>query len=169
LQKKTLDVQRKLIAANNLPRFSLFFQGGLGRPALNMLNPDLQGYYIGGLRLNWNLTAFYTSNKEKKLLAVNQNIIDIQRETFLFNTQLNLEQQNSEISKFQELIVTDNNIISLREGVKNTTQIQLANGIATTNDYLISVNAEDQARQNLILHETQLLMAQYRQKTTSGN
>lgn len=169
LQKKTLDVQRKLIAAKNLPRFSLFFQGGLGRPALNMLNPDLQGYYIGGLRLNWNLTAFYTSNKEKKLLAVNQNIIDIQRETFLFNTQLNLEQQNSEISKFQELIVTDNNIISLREGVKNTTQIQLANGIATTNDYLISVNAEDQARQNLILHETQLLMAQYRQKTTSGN
>lgn len=169
LQKKTFDVQRKLIAAKNLPRFSLFFQGGLGRPALNMLNPDLQGYYIGGLRLNWNLTAFYTSNKEKKLLTLNQNIIDIQRETFLFNTQLNLEQQNSEISKFQELIVTDNNIISLREGVKNTTQIQLANGIATTNDYLISVNAEDQARQNLILHETQLLMAQYSQKTTSGN
>jgi len=169
LQKKTFDLQSKLITAKNLPRFSLFFQGGLGRPALNMLSNDVQGYYIGGLRLNWNLTGFYTYNKEKKMLAVNQSFIDIQRETFLFNTNLNLRQQNSEIAKVQELIVTDNDIISLRESVKNTTKIQLENGTATTNDYLISVNAEDQARQNLILHEIQLLMAQYNYQTTSGN
>ena len=169
LQKKTFDLQNKLITAKNLPRFSLFFQGGLGRPALNMLSNDVQGYYIGGLRLNWNLTGFYTYNKEKKILAVNQDFIDIQRETFLFNTNLNLRQQNSEITKVQELIVTDNDIISLRESVKNTTKIQLENGTATTNDYLISVNAEDQARQNLILHEIQLLMAQYNYQTTSGN
>jgi len=169
LQKKTFDLQSKFITAKNLPRFSLFFQGGLGRPALNMLSNDVQGYYIGGLRLNWNLTGFYTYNKEKKILAVNQDFIDIQRETFLFNTNLNLRQQNSEITKVQELIETDSDIISLRESVKNTTKIQLENGTATTNDYLISVNAEDQARQNLILHEIQLLMAQYNYQTTSGN
>jgi hypothetical protein len=69
----------------------------------------------------------------------------------------------------QELIETDSDIISLRESVKNTTKIQLENGTATTNDYLISVNAEDQARQNLILHEIQLLMAQYNYQTMSGN
>ncbi len=169
LQKKTFDLQSKLITAKNLPRFSLFFQGGLGRPALNMLSNDVQGYYIGGLRLNWNLTGFYTYNKEKKILSVNQSFIDIQRETFLFNTNLNLRQQNSEIAKVQELIETDRDIISLRESVKNTTKIQLENGTATTNDYLISINAEDQARQNLILHEIQLLMAQYNYQTTSGN
>lgn len=169
LQKKTFDLQSKLITAKNLPRFSLFFQGGLGRPALNMLSNDVQGYYIGGLRLNWNLTGFYTYNKEKKIISVNQSFIDIQRETFLFNTNLNLRQQNSEITKVQELIETDRDIISLRESVKNTTKIQLENGTATTNDYLISVNAEDQARQNLILHEIQLLMAQYNYQTTSGN
>ena len=134
-----------------------------------MLSNDVQGYYIGGLRLNWNLTGFYTYNKEKKILAVNQDFIDIQRETFLFNTNLNLRQQNSEITKVQELIETDSDIISLRESVKNTTKIQLENGTATTNDYLISVNAEDQARQNLILHEIQLLMAQYNYQTMSGN
>lgn len=169
LQKKTFDLQSKLITAKNLPRFSLFFQGGLGRPALNMLSNDVQGYYIGGLRLNWNLTGFYTYNKEKKILTVNQSFIDIQRETFLFNTNLNLRQQNSEITKVQELIETDSDIISLRESVKHTTKTQLENGTATTNDYLISVNAEDQARQNLILHEIQLLMAQYNYQTTSGN
>src|SRR5690606_30053348 len=38
IQKKTFDVQNKLIDTKMLPRFNLFFQGGYGRPALNMLN-----------------------------------------------------------------------------------------------------------------------------------
>src|SRR5699024_6916530 len=99
LQKKSFDVQNKLITAKNLPRISLFFQGGLGRPGLNMLNNDFQGYYIGGVRLNWNITGSYTYKNEKKILALNQNTIDIQQETFLFNTDLTLKQQNAEITK----------------------------------------------------------------------
>ena len=169
LQKRAFDVQSKLITSKNLPRFSFFFQGGLGRPALNMLNPDTKGYYITGLRLNWNFTGLYTYNQEKRILSLNQNSIDIQRETFLFNTNLILKQQNSEITKVQELIATDNEIISLRESVKNTTKNQLTYGTATTNDFLTALNAEDQAKQNLILHEIQLLMTKYNAQTTSGN
>lgn len=169
LQKKSFDVQEKLITAKNMPRVSLFFQGGVGRPGLNMLNPDFAGYYIGGLRLNWNITGFYTYKNEKKILTNNQSAIDIQRETFLFNTNLTLKQQNADITKMQELIETDKSIITLRESVKNTTQNQLTYGTATTNDYLIAVNAEDQAKQSLILHEIQLLMTEYNAQTTAGN
>ncbi|MBS1731304.1 MAG: TolC family protein [Bacteroidetes bacterium] len=169
LQKKSFDVQNKLIAAKNLPRVSVFFQGGLGRPALNMLNPEFAGYYIGGLRLNWNITSFYTYKNEKKILANNQSFIDIQKETFLFNTNLTLKQQNADITKMQELIETDKSIVTLRESVKNTTQNQLQYGTATTNDYLIAVNAQDQAKQSLILHEIQLLMTEYNAQTTAGN
>ena len=169
LQKKYFDVQQKLITAKNLPRLSAFFQGGLGRPGLNMLDNDFQGYYIGGLRLSWNITGFYTYKNEKKMLANNQSMIDIQRETFMFNTNLTLKQQNADITKMQELIETDKSIVTLRESVKNTTQNQLTYGTATTNDYLIAVNAEDQAKQNLILHEIQLLMTEYNTQTTAGN
>lgn len=169
LQKKSFDVQEKLITAKNLPRLSAFFQGGLGRPGLNMLDNDFQGYYIGGLRLSWNITGFYTYKNEKKMLANSQSMIDIQRETFLFNTNLTLKQQNADITKMQELIETDKRIVTLRESVKNTTQNQLTYGTATTNDYLIAVNAEDQAKQNLILHEIQLLMTEYNTQTTAGN
>ncbi len=169
LQKKSFDVQEKLITAKNLPRISAFFQGGLGRPGLNMLDNDLQGYYIGGLRLNWSITGFYTYKNEKKMLVLNQSSIDVQRQTFLFNTNLILKQQNADITKMQELIETDKSIITLRENVKNTTQSQLQYGTATTNDYLIAVNAQDQANQNLILHEIQLLMTEYNAQTTSGN
>src|SRR5690606_38023867 len=54
LQRKSLDVQKKLIDNKSLPQFSLFVQGGVGQPALNMLNPETQGFYIAGLRLAWN-------------------------------------------------------------------------------------------------------------------
>jgi len=168
-QKKAFDIQSKLIEAKNLPQFSFFFQGGLGRPAIDILNNDFSGYYIGGLRLNWNLTGLYTSKKEQQILVLNQNSIDIQRAVFLFNTDLTLQQHNSEATKVQELINTDGEIISLRESIKNTIKNQLENGTATTNDYLTAVNIEDQARQNLLLHQIQLLMARYNYRTTSGN
>lgn len=169
LEKQKLGIQNKLINAKTLPRFSLFIQGGLGRPALNMLSNDFKGYYIGGLRLNWNLSSFYTSGKEKKILEINQNGLDVQRELFLFNTNLVLRQQNTEIEKMQELINSDSEIVELRETIQNTTKNQLEFGTATTNDYMIAVNAKDQAKQNLVLHEIQLLLTQYNYQSTTGN
>ncbi|MBK7527004.1 MAG: TolC family protein [Sphingobacteriales bacterium] len=169
LQKKSFEAQNKLLTNKNLPRVSLFLQGGFGGPGLNMLKNDFQGYFIGGLRVGWNLSGFYTIKNEKEMLALNQNIIEVQTATFLFNTNLTLKQQNAEIVKMQELIVLDKNITTLRESVKNTTQNQLTYGTATTNDYLVAVNAEDLAKQNLIIHEVQLLMLEYNAQTTAGN
>lgn len=168
-QKKIVDVQNTLITTKNIPRLGLFLNSGYGRPALNMLSNDFEFYYYGGLRLNWNLSGFYTFKKEKQLLTLNQNSFDIQNETFLFSTRLSMTQQNSEINKFQELITTDNEIIALREKIKSTSKSQLENGTTTTIDYMTYVNAEDQAKQNLLLHQIQLLIAQYNYQTTSGN
>ena len=123
---------------------------------------------MGGLRLNWALTSFYTSAKERQIISINQNIINTQKETFLFNTNLTLKQQNSEISKLRQLIATDDEIIDLRASVKEASNAQLENGVITVNDFLREVNAEDQARQNKLLHETQLLMAEYNYQTTAG-
>jgi len=169
LQKRAFNVQEKLISAKNLPRLSAFFQSGLGRPGLNMLDNDFQAYYIGGLRLSWNFTNFYTYKSEKKILALQQHAIDVQRDAFLFNTNLVLKQQNAEIAKMQALIETDRSLITLRENIKKTAQNQLSYGTSTTNDYLMAINAEDQARQNLIIHEIQFLMTAYSYQTTTGN
>ncbi len=169
LQKNAFGAQEKLLTARNLPRVSIFLQGGIGRPGLNMLDYDLRGYYIGGLRLSWNITGLYTYMNEKKMLTNQRNLIDVQKETFSFNTNLQLKQQNAEIVKMQELIESDRAIVALRENVTSTTRNQLAFGTATTNDYLIALNAEDQARQNMLLHKIQLIMAGYNLKTIAGN
>lgn len=168
-QKQVFDIQGNIVNARNLPRFSLFVQSGMGRPALNMLSNDFDFFYIGGLRLNWSLTSFYTSRKDKEILGFNQNTMDIQKETFLFNTGLAVKQQFNEVAKIEALIHTDSEIIKLRESIKNTAQSQLTNGVISATDYVSFVNAEDQARQNQLLHQTQLLFVLYNNQTTTGN
>lgn len=168
-QRSTLAVQNKLLSAKNRPRLSFFFQGGFGRPAFNILSNDFEAYYIGGLRLNVPLSGFYTLKNERNLLNISGQNLDVQKEVFLFNTNYVLRQQNAEVLKLQELIRSDEDIIALRGSVKNTSAVQLENGVITTNDYLREVNAEDAAKQTKILHDIQLLMAQYNQQTTSGN
>ncbi|MFN8285041.1 MAG: TolC family protein [Chitinophagales bacterium] len=170
LQRKTSLLQRKLIATKSYPKLNAFFQGGLGKPSpVNMLKDGFAPYYITGLRLNWSPTSLYTFKKEKLQNENERKIIDVQQNTFLFNTQVAVKQQNSEIQKYLDLIKSDEAIIALRESVKKTSAVQLENGVITTNDYLKEVNEENEARQNKILHTMQLLMTQYAQKTTTGN
>ncbi|HSH67472.1 MAG TPA: TolC family protein [Bacteroidia bacterium] len=168
-QKNIFSSQDKLINARNIPRLALFFQGGYGKPALNMLNPDFDFYYIGGLRLSWNISAFYTFKKDKGMLLLNRDMLELQRQTFLFNTQLSLTQQQSELKKLQELISSDDEIISLRSSIKKTANTQLENGTITVTDYVSYVNAEDLATQAKLFHQMQLLMTQYSAQNLSGN
>lgn len=168
VQSKLIGQQDKLITAKNLPKASLFAQGGYGRPGLNQLKNEFDFYYIGGVRFNWSLGGLYTKKKEKELVKVNRQIVDIQKETFLLNTNAQLKQQQAEIDKLLKLVASDYEIISLRASVKDAANAQLENGVITANDYLKEVNAEDQARQLLITHQVQLLQAQINYQTISG-
>jgi len=167
-QEKLLGGQYKMIGSRNKPKASLFFQGGYGRPSLNLFTNDFDFFYTTGLRLNWSIGGFYTEKREKKIIELNQKTIDIQKDVFLFNTNAQLKQQQSEFDKLQKLIATDNDIIDLRIKVKDAAKAQLENGVITANDYLREVNAEDLARQNLITHQIQLLQAQINYQTISG-
>ena len=168
LQQDLIRSQNKMITAKNLPKTSVFIQGGYGRPALNLLENKFDFYYIGGLRLNWSLGGFYTSKKEKQLVEVNKRIVDVQKDVFMLNTNASLKTQQSEIEKLQKLVATDDQIIELRKSVKEAAQAQLNNGVITVNDFLQQVNAEDQARQSLIMHKVQLLQAQINYETILG-
>lgn len=160
--------QNNLIKAKNLPKASLFVQGGYGRPGLNVLTNEFDLYYIGGVRFNWSLGGLYTKKKEKQLVEVNKRVIDIQQETFLLNTNTQLKQQQSDIEKLQQLVATDDEIIDLRHQVTEAAKAQLENAVITANDYLREVNAEDAAKQTRIMHQVQLLQAEINYQTISG-
>ncbi|HXR80564.1 MAG TPA: hypothetical protein VN763_06585, partial [Saprospiraceae bacterium] len=167
-QRNAYDLQTKVLKIDNQPRFSLFLQAGLGKPALNVLSEDYAAYYIGGLRFSWNLSRNNIYHNEIGLVSLQQEEVGLHRETFLFNTNLVISQDNNEISKLQQLIVTDYNMVSMRESVANNTKAQLDNSTTAVNDYIENLNAADEARQNLVIHEIQLLQSQTHYLITSG-
>ena len=168
-QASLLEAQYKSAQTRNLPRFNLFLQGGYGRPGLNALLNDFAGYYIGGLRFIWNLSGLYNANRDKQLLNLNVQQLNYQKETFLFNTHLQLKQQSQEVMKLAKLIEVDDKIVALRSNISSTAKAQHENGVISTNDLLRELNAEDQAKQNRLLHQIQLQLSQYAYQNISGN
>lgn len=169
LQKKTYDVQSKQLETGLMPLINAYFDGSYGRPTLNTVSNDFGPFWIAGIKFNWSLTALYTWKNNKHIFNLNQNDLDIQKETFLFNTRISMAQQDQDIRKYNELVQNDQKIVDLRVSVKNASDSQLQNGVITGHDYLTQVDAEAQARLNLILHQVQLLQAQYHHLNTTGN
>ena len=135
-QKKNVDLQNDVLRSRVLPKFNLFLQAGYGRPALNMLSNTFESYYIGGLRLNWSLSGLYTLKNDKAILDLSRKNIDLQKELFIYNTNLSLKQQSAEVQKLSELLRSDDEIITLRSRIKTTSSAQLANGVISSNDYV---------------------------------
>ncbi|MEC3881214.1 TolC family protein [Parapedobacter sp. 10938] len=169
LQKNSLAVERRLLGAKTRPKLGLFLQAGMGRPALNMLSSDFEAYYYGGIRLSISLSGFYTLKKERAQLDVKEAGIDVQQETFVFNTNLTRHQQQTKAAKYKQLLLTDDAIIALRTSVKDAALAQLANGVINTADYVRETHAVSSARLSKIQHEIQLLKAQYDIRHTLGN
>jgi len=156
-QKDMFNIQSKMLYTKGMPRISLFAAGAVGNPGLNMFKSGFSPYFIGGINLSWNFGGLYTMNDEKKNLLNQQKITEVQKEIFIFNTNQNITQQNTDIEKLNELIKQDDEIIELRTRIKNTSAAKVENGTITINDFLKDVTNENIARQTKALHEITLL------------
>jgi len=168
-QQRSYDVQEKQLKVSYLPKVSAFVQGSYGRPTLNFVSNDFGFYGLGGIRFSWGLGSLYTNKNSRQILRISKQDVDVRKETFLFDTKLTMTRQQIEAAQYNDLIHQDEEIIALRASVKKAAVGQLENGVITSHDYISYVNAESLARQNLILHEIQLLQVQYNNRNTSGN
>lgn len=168
-QRMALEMQEHVIKAKNMPQVGLFAQGGYGRPGLNMLENRFKLFAIGGIKLSWNFGNLYTRKNERHQIDLNKNDIDIQEEVFLFNTNLQLTQQHSEIEKLKTQLEKDDEIITLRRRVKIASESKYKNGAYQINDLIKDINAENQARQQKVLREIQYTQSIYNYQYTQGN
>ena len=168
-QKNLIKNQDGLTVSKIIPKANLFFQGGYGRPGLNLFVNDFAWFYITGVRFSWSLSNLYGYGNASEINQLSMQSIDSQTETFLLNINITVNQQLQEIEKLKKLIEVDKSIIDIRTSVKESAQAKLENGVITSNDYIRELNAEDTAKQNLEIHKIQLLLAQYNYKITTGN
>ena len=167
-QMSLLNLQSSLLNTKITPSLSLFGRAGYGKPGLNMLSNEFDSYFLGGARLQWPLFNLYTNKKEKEINKIEKEKLQTQKETFLFNTKMELTQQHTEIDKFRKILEMDDSIIESYAKVKDASLFKLDNGTIDVNDYIRDVNQESRAIQNKLLHEIQLLMKLEELKITQG-
>lgn len=164
-----LTAKQQSLNADLMPKFQLFVTGGYGRPALNMLNWDFKGYYVAGLRLSWNPSSLYTHKNSRRILDNSIDQVGVEREVFLYHTRMEMERQDEQLKKYREQLKYDNDIVTLRSSIKETSAQKMKNGILTGTEYMRDVTAEQAARQEKLLHEIELLKAMYDLKYVTNN
>ena len=167
-QNSSIQKQLGLVNAKTSPKLGAFVQGGYGRPGLNMLKNDFDWFSIGGVKLQWSLGSYYTAKKEKGILQNQAALIQNEKDTYTLNNRIQLKQQLDEIAKIEKLIQSDKEIVALRDQIKNTSLVQLNNGVITANDYLREINEYDLANQALVQHQTQLIQSKLQFQLIKG-
>lgn len=169
-QESKLEAQRKAINASLMPRFSAFAQGYYGYPGLDMFKSMVSSAWtpnaIIGVRMSWNIGALYTKKNNLEKLNAAEKQIAVQRDVFLFNTQMQITQDDGEIARLRQAIADDSRIVELRRRVRMAAESQLENGVIDATDLLRKITDETSASLARSTHEIELLQATYRLKTT---
>ncbi len=161
ITKDRLLATKSLLDSKLYPKLYGFGQAGYGRPGLNMLSNEFQTFYLVGAKLSWNLWNWNQSKTDKKIIDLQADIINSNKETYLKNVKINTEKDLAEIKKYEELLIKDQELITLRTKIAKTISSQFDNGTITSSDYINEVNAETQAKINYEMHKLQLLKAKY--------
>ena len=168
LQSQLMDTRFELTNKMAMPRISFFADANYGRPGPNFINQNLRFFGDAGLSIRWNISSLYGLSKEQQRFQVNQQMLEVQREVFLFNLKNSLATQTGQINSLQDIIAKDQQIIEKRHSVTTTAAAQLENGKITLTDYLTQLNAEMQAKLNQKMHEIKLMSAMTTYNTTKG-
>lgn len=164
-KEKALDIQLR-------PKLGLFAQGFYGYPGLNMFEDMMNRKWslngIVGIKLSWNVSAFYTHKNDKARLSAQREMIENAREVFLFNNKLEEIQQNENINRYQTMMKSDDEIIVLRTNVRKAAESKLTHGIIDVISLLREINNENAAKTQQSIHEIDMLKEMYNLKYTNN-
>jgi outer membrane protein TolC len=105
---------------------------------------------------------------EKKVIALQQGILDNRKKDLEDNLTRQLESKTAEISSLKTLIDTDSELIALRKRITVSAESQYDNGTITATEYLNEMNSEHQAEINYEIHKISLAMARIEYMNISG-
>lgn len=171
-QLELTEAKEKALETQLRPKLGLFAQGFYGYPGLNMFEDMMNRKWslngIVGIKLSWNVSAFYTHKNDKARLSVQREMIENAREVFLFNNKLEEIQQNENINRYQTMMKSDDEIIVLRTNVRKAAESKLTHGIIDVISLLREINNENAAKTQQSIHEIDMLKEMYNLKYTNN-
>ncbi|MFN7963386.1 MAG: TolC family protein [Thermoanaerobaculia bacterium] len=166
-QKQVLERQLALATLPKRPRVTAFLDLGAGRPAdQNFAAQDVEPFYRFGLRLRWMPWDWGTAEREGEVLALAQQSVELERQSFLEGLSANLAQLARQIEALASVVAGDAEIVALRERAARQAEAQLREGVITPSDYLTEKNAEHRAR--LLGEQHRLMLVRARQELSTA-
>jgi outer membrane protein TolC len=169
LSIETQKIQRTQITAKNMPRIGFFLQGGFARPGLNMFDVNGKLYAIGGVQLSWGFGNLYTIKNEKRIIENNINMVEVNRNVFLFNQSLQSKQQRAVADQYKKILTSDDEIIRMRENIYRASEAKTKHGTLSVTDLMRDLNMQQAAKAQKIVHEVQYVKALYDLKNLYNN
>ena len=167
---KNAESARTLINSSLMPKIGLFAQAYYGYPGFDyfksMMNRDLSFNILAGVKASWNIDSFYTKKNNLNKIDLDLSNIEIEREIFLFNSNLQTEKELEAIEGLKKIMEDDAEIIELRQNVRKAAESQLRNGIIDATALLTKITDENIARLTAKLHEIQYIQQIYNLKNT---
>ncbi|MGE0089223.1 MAG: TolC family protein [Bacteroidales bacterium] len=158
-QNNQIDASSSIIAKQNMPVLFAFGQLGYGKPGLNMLSDEFNSYYYLGVGLSWKFWDWNQNKRQREILQLNKSFIETRRETFSTQLTIALDNETANIENYQSAIVSDIEIIKLREDITKSAFAKLENGVITSTQYITELSAETQAKINYETHKIQLVQS----------
>lgn len=168
LKKTEIASSEALLSKRNTPKIIGFANGGIGNPGLNPLDNSFTDFYMVGVKLNWTVFDWSSNKKQRQSIAINRDIVDTEAETFLLNTNIELQQLQTEIDKITAFIKTDAEIITLRKEVLKSAESQLKNGVITSSAYITELTNLYEDENNMSTHQIQLMLVKANYNITKG-
>ena len=169
-QSERLTAQESAIKSATRPKFGLFAQGYYGYPGLDyfagMFSSDWSWNALIGVKMSWNFGAYYTKKNNLSKLRIARQQVDLHRDIFLFNSRLQVTEEEGEISRLRQALADDDRIVALRGSVREAAESKLRNGVIDTNDLLQKITDEATARSARSAREIELLQTIYELKHT---
>jgi outer membrane protein TolC len=164
-----LDAVVATVESQRKPRaFGLATLGYGNPPGNNFLRDEFAPYYVVGAGLKWNIFGWNRTRNEKEILAVQKTILEDRKKDLSDNLKRLLDAVKAEIDGLNSLLATDIDLIALRERITAAAGSQYQNGTITATEYLIEMNAENQALLNHEIHKINLSLAMVRFMNISG-
>ena len=168
LQSEQLEARQKIVKSQRMPKLSAFAQAGYGKPGLNMLGDEFDSFYLVGARLSWNIWDWNINKRERQVLQVEQQRVNLQERSFNKGMNVQLSRIEAEISQFRKAAERDRKIVELRREVAESARSKLDNGVITSSDYLSELNQLTRARITRERHKIALRRARVNYLFTQG-
>lgn len=143
--RNLLEQRISLAESRWIPRISAFATTSYGRPGLDMFEDELQGYYLFGLSVRWDLWSGVNAGREQRMLRTEMQKIGAEERSFDRQKESELSRLRNTMEALEQVIEEDERLIRKSRRIAEEHARRMNRGVITATEYLSSLNRLNRA------------------------